>query len=136
MSKVILTVDDSMTIRQMVGFVLKNAGYTVVSAVDGIDGLNKAKSQHVDLILTDLNMPNMDGLVLTQSLRTETNYATTPIFMMTTESDDEKKTAGQQAGVTGWIVKPFNPDQLLKVIEQALNSEKSATATVTELATG
>jgi len=120
MSKKILTVDDSASIRQMVSFTLKQAGYEVMEAVDGQDGLNKAKSETANLIITDLNMPNMDGIELIRALRQEDNYKFTPILMLTTESDDTKKGEGKSAGATGWIVKPFNPEQLLKVIERVL----------------
>ena len=122
MSKTILTVDDSASIRQMIGFTLKQAGYTVIEAVDGQDGLTKAKAQQADLVITDLNMPNMNGLELITALRQEANYKFTPILMLTTESDDSKKAAGKQAGATGWIVKPFNPDQLLKVIARVVTN--------------
>ena len=120
MSKTILTVDDSASIRQMVSFTLKQAGYNVVEAEDGKDGLSKAKGNQVDLVITDLNMPNMNGLELISALRGEASYKFTPILMLTTESDDSKKTQGKQAGATGWIVKPFNPEQLLKVIQRVL----------------
>jgi len=119
-AKKILTVDDSASIRQMVSFTLKQAGYEVVEAEDGQDGLNKAKSESVDLIITDLNMPNMNGIELIRNLRQVGNYKFTPILMLTTESDDAKKSDGKQAGATGWIVKPFNPEQLLKVIARVL----------------
>lgn len=120
MSKTILTVDDSASIRQMVSFTLKQAGYNVVEAIDGQDGVNKAKETQADLVITDLNMPNMTGMELIRALRTEASYKFTPILMLTTESDDSKKIEGKQAGATGWIVKPFNPEQLLKVIERVL----------------
>jgi two-component system chemotaxis response regulator CheY len=123
MAKTILTVDDSASIRQMVGFTLKQAGYGVVEAVDGQDGLAKAKTAtagSVNLIITDLNMPNMNGLELIKALRAEPAFKFTPILMLTTESDETKKQAGKQAGATGWIVKPFNPEQLLKVIEKVM----------------
>lgn len=120
MSKTILAVDDSASIRQMVGFTLKQAGYNVVDAEDGVDGLNKAKSAKADLIITDLNMPNMNGIELIKALRQESDYKFTPILMLTTESDDNKKAEGKSAGATGWIVKPFNPEQLIKVIERVL----------------
>jgi two-component system chemotaxis response regulator CheY len=122
MSKTILTVDDSASIRQMIGFTLKQAGYNVIEGVDGQDGLAKAKTQQADLVITDLNMPNMNGLELITALRQEANYKFTPILMLTTESDDSKKAAGKQAGATGWIVKPFNPDQLLKVIARVITN--------------
>lgn len=120
MSKTILTVDDSTSIRQMVSFTLKQAGYNVLEAEDGQHGLNVAKSNNINLVITDLNMPNMDGLQLISALRQEASYKFTPILMLTTESDDNKKSQGKQAGATGWIVKPFNPEQLLKVIERVL----------------
>jgi two-component system chemotaxis response regulator CheY len=119
-SKTILTVDDSTSIRQMVGFTLKQAGYTVLEADDGVKGLEVAKGNKVDLIITDLNMPNMNGMDLIRSLRQEMTYKFTPILMLTTESDDSKKMEGKQAGATGWIVKPFNPEQLLKVVSKVL----------------
>lgn len=120
MSKTILTVDDSSSIRQMVKFTLQQAGYDVIEAADGVLGLETAKSQQADLIVTDLNMPNMNGIELIQNLRTLPNYKFTPILMLTTESDDSKKMAGKQAGATGWIVKPFNPEQLISVIKRVL----------------
>ena len=122
MSKTILTVDDSASIRQMVSFTLKQAGYQVIEAVDGKDGLNKARSHEANLVITDLNMPNMNGIELIRSLRQENAYKFTPILMLTTESDENKKNEGKQAGATGWIVKPFNPEQLLKVITKVMPS--------------
>ncbi|MDD9920402.1 MAG: response regulator [Alphaproteobacteria bacterium] len=120
MSKTILTVDDSISIRQMVAFTLKQAGFNVVEASDGEQGLQVARNNSVDLIITDLNMPNMDGLQMIQNLRGDAAYKFTPILMLTTESDDTKKMAGKQAGATGWLVKPFNPEQLLKVINKVM----------------
>jgi two-component system chemotaxis response regulator CheY len=121
MSKAILTVDDSASIRQMVSFTLKQAGYQVVEADDGAKGLDVAKTnQSIGLIITDLNMPNMNGLELIRNLRQLPAYKFTPILMLTTESDDTKKAEGKQAGATGWIVKPFNPEQLLRVIEKVM----------------
>lgn len=120
MSKTILTVDDSASIRQMVSFTLKQSGFTVVEAEDGVKGLEAAQSNAIDLVITDLNMPNMNGLELIERLRALPNFKFTPILMLTTESDDSKKFAGKQAGATGWIVKPFNPEQLLKVIDRVL----------------
>ena len=120
MSKTILTVDDSASIRQMVSFTLKQSGFTVVEAEDGIKGLEAAQQNDIQLVITDLNMPNMNGLELIAKLRTLPAFKFTPILMLTTESDDSKKMAGKQAGATGWIVKPFNPEQLLKVIERVL----------------
>ena len=120
MAKTILAVDDSASIRQMVSFTLKSAGYDVVEAVDGMDGLEKAKSRSVNLVLTDQNMPRMDGLGLTRKLRDHPQFKTTPILMLTTESSDLMKQAGRAAGATGWLVKPFDPAKLLDVIKKVI----------------
>ena len=116
----ILAVDDSASMRQMVSFTLKGAGYQVVEAVDGVDALNKAKANKFDLVLTDVNMPNKDGISLIKELRALPDYKFTPMLMLTTESGADKKNEGKVAGATGWIVKPFNPDQLLKTIKKVL----------------
>jgi two-component system, chemotaxis family, chemotaxis protein CheY len=116
----ILAVDDSASMRQMVSFTLKGAGYNVVEAVDGMDALNKAKAQTFDCIVTDVNMPNKDGISLIKDLRALPNYKFTPMLMLTTESGMDKKQQGKEAGATGWIVKPFNPDQLLKTIQKVM----------------
>ncbi|MDH5471419.1 MAG: response regulator [Gammaproteobacteria bacterium] len=116
----ILAVDDSSSMRQMVSFTLKGAGYDVVEAVDGQDALTKAKSQQFDLIVTDVNMPVMDGITFIRNLRAEANYKFTPMLMLTTESAADKKSEGKAAGATGWIVKPFNPDQLINTIKKVL----------------
>lgn len=116
----ILAVDDSASMRQMVVFTLKGAGYAVVDAVDGVDALSKAKSNKIDLVITDVNMPNMDGISLIRELRALPNFRFTPMLMLTTESGSDKKTEGKSAGATGWIVKPFNPDQLLATIKKVL----------------
>lgn len=116
----ILAVDDSASMRQMVAFTLKGAGFGVIEAVDGVDALAKAKGSKVDLVLTDVNMPRMDGISLIKELRTLPNYKFTPILMLTTESGSDKKGEGKSAGATGWIVKPFNPDQLLATIKKVL----------------
>lgn len=116
----ILTVDDSATIRAMVAHTLKTKGHTVVEAADGVEGLNKAKSQPLDLILTDVNMPNMDGIEMIRQVRALPGHRFTPILTLTTESTQEKKLQGKQAGATGWIVKPFNPDQLLATVDKVL----------------
>jgi two-component system, chemotaxis family, chemotaxis protein CheY len=118
--KKILAVDDSASIRQMVGFTLRAAGYEVVDAVDGKDGLAKAGKDKFDLIITDLNMPNLDGIGLITAARKLPGYAFIPILMLTTESQAEKKDAGRKAGATGWIVKPFNADQLTAVLQKLL----------------
>ncbi len=116
----ILAVDDSASIRQMVSFTIKGAGYDVVEANDGVDALTKAKTQKFDLVITDVNMPKMDGISLIKELRTLANYKFTPLLMLTTESGTDKKQEGKSAGATGWIVKPFNPDQLLSTIKKVL----------------
>lgn len=116
----ILAVDDSASMRQMVAFTLKGAGYNVVEAVDGLDALNKAKTQAFDCVVTDVNMPNKDGIELIRDLRALPNYKFTPMLMLTTEAGTDKKQQGKDAGATGWIVKPFNPDQLLKTIKKVM----------------
>lgn len=120
MAKTILAVDDSASIRQMVGFTLKGAGYDVVEAVDGQDGLERAKGRQVNLVLTDQNMPRMDGLTLIRALRGTDEYRTVPILMLTTESSDAMKAQGRAAGATGWLVKPFDPKRLVDVIKKVI----------------
>ncbi len=120
MSKSILAVDDSASIRQMVAFTLKSSGYDVVEAVDGMDGLEKAKARSFDLILTDQNMPRMDGLTLIKSLRALAQYQTVPVLMLTTESSDAMKVQGKAAGATGWLVKPFDPQKLIEVVKKVI----------------
>ncbi|MFT5717071.1 MAG: two-component system chemotaxis response regulator CheY [Oleiphilaceae bacterium] len=116
----ILAVDDSASMRQMVSFTLKGAGYTVIEAEDGQKALDKAKGSAVDLVLTDVNMPVMDGIELVRNLRTLPAYKFTPILMLTTESAGDKKVQGKNAGATGWLVKPFNPEQLLATIKKVM----------------
>jgi two-component system, chemotaxis family, chemotaxis protein CheY len=116
----ILAVDDSASMRQMVTFTLKGAGYNVIEAVDGQEAFDKAKGQSVDLVLTDQNMPRMDGITLVRNLRGLPNYAKTPMLILTTESSDEMKTRGKAAGATGWLVKPFDPNKLLEVIKKVI----------------
>jgi two-component system chemotaxis response regulator CheY len=120
MSKAVLAIDDSPSIRQMVSFTLKSAGYDVVEAADGMDGLAKAKSQGFSLVLTDQNMPRMDGLTLIKSLRGLPQYKATPILMLTTESSDAMKAQGRAAGATGWLVKPFDPSKLIEVVKKVI----------------
>ena len=120
MAKTILTVDDSPSIRQMVSFTLKSAGYEVTEAVDGQDGLDKAKAKSFNMIFTDQNMPRMDGLTLTKNLRNLPQYKTIPILMLTTESGDAMKAQGKAAGATGWLVKPFDPAKLLEVVKKVI----------------
>ncbi len=120
MAKTILAVDDSGSLRQMVAFSLKAAGYDVVQAVDGQDGLDKAKERTVDLVLTDQNMPIMDGLTLIKNLRELSSYQKVPILMLTTESSDEMKAKGKAAGANGWLVKPFDPKRLIEVVQKVI----------------
>jgi two-component system chemotaxis response regulator CheY len=122
MPKTVITVDDSMSIRETVKMILASAGYTVLTAEDGVKGLQVAQQQKADLILTDLNMPNMDGIALIGQLRALPQYRFTPILMLTTESQEEKKVAGKKAGATGWIVKPFDPARLLAVVQKVCPS--------------
>ena len=119
MSKTIMTVDDSASVRQMVSLTLKDAGYTVIEACDGKDAVAKLSGQ-IDLVITDLNMPNMDGIELIKAVRATAQYKFTPVVMLTTESQASKKEEGKSAGATGWIVKPFKPDQLLAVAKKLL----------------
>jgi two-component system chemotaxis response regulator CheY len=116
----ILTVDDSASMRQMVSFTLKGAGHTVVEAADGVQALDIAKRQSFDMVITDVNMPNMDGISLIRELRALPAFRFTPLLMLTTESGADKKQQGKAAGATGWIVKPFNPDQLVKTVQKVL----------------
>ncbi|MGM0611027.1 MAG: response regulator [Thermodesulfobacteriota bacterium] len=119
MSKKIMTVDDSASVRQMVAFTLKEEGFDVVEAKDGKDALSKLGSP-VDMIVTDLNMPNMDGIELIKNVRAKSDMKFVPIIMLTTESQAEKKSEGKKAGATGWIVKPFKPEQLMSVVKKVL----------------
>ena len=120
MAASILAVDDSASMRQMVSFTLKGAGYDVVEAADGAQALDIAKSRAVNLVITDVNMPNMDGISLIRELRSLPSYRFTPLLMLTTESSPEKKQQGRAAGATGWVVKPFNPEQLLSTVKKVL----------------
>jgi two-component system chemotaxis response regulator CheY len=120
MAKTILVVDDSGSLRQMVVFSLKAAGYGIVEAVDGKDGLEKARAQAFDLVLTDQNMPNMDGLTLIKSLRDLPSCHEVPILMLTTEASAEMKARGRTLGATGWLVKPFDPQRLIDVVKKVI----------------
>lgn len=120
MAKVIMTADDSASVRQMVGFTLKDAGYDVVEAKDGQDALNKLTGSGVNMLITDLNMPNMDGIELIKQVRSQQQFKFIPIIMLTTESQAEMKQKGKAAGATGWIVKPFKPEQLVAVVKKVL----------------
>lgn len=120
MSKRIMTADDSASVRQMVAFTLKGAGYEVVEAVDGKDALSKLQGTPVHMLITDLNMPNLDGIGLIKGVRANPSYKFIPIIMLTTESQDSKKQEGKSAGATGWIIKPFKPEQLVAVVKKVL----------------
>jgi len=120
--KKILAVDDSPSVRQMVKFTLSGAGYEVIEAVNGADGLLKAGAGPVDMVVTDLNMPVMDGLELIRALRKLPAYRGVPIVFLTTESDPEKKLQAKAAGATAWITKPFQQDQLVAVVKKVLGS--------------
>lgn len=116
----ILAVDDSNTIRKSIEFILQQEGYEVTTAEDGVDGLNKAKQEKFGLVITDINMPNMDGITLVKELRKLDNYKHTAIIALTTENQASKMQEGKQAGATGWIVKPFSTDKLLAVVKKII----------------
>ena len=116
----ILAVDDSASMRQMVTHTLKNAGYDVIDAADGAQGLSKAKANQVNLVITDVNMPVMDGITLVKELRALPQYRFTPILLLTTEAGADKKAEGKAAGATGWLVKPFNPEQMIATIKKVI----------------
>jgi two-component system chemotaxis response regulator CheY len=120
MSKTILSVDDSASVRQMVKLTLTGAGYQVVQANDGSEGLAKARESQVDMVMTDLNMPVMNGLALIRELRKLPSYKGVPILFLTTESDAQLKAEAKAAGATGWITKPFQQDQLIAVVKKVL----------------
>ena len=118
MGKTILVVDDSVSMRQLVTFALKSAGYDVIAAVHGKDGLEKLKAGKVDMIVTDLNMPEMDGIELIKNVRSNAASKFTPIVMLTTESQETRKQEGKLAGASGWLVKPFKPEELVNVVKK------------------
>lgn len=115
-----MTVDDAATMRRMISFTLTAAGHAVLEAVDGAEALRILKSRPVDLVISDVNMPNMDGLTLTRQLRALPQFQRTPIILLTTESTPERKAEGRAAGATGWIIKPFQQEQLLAVVAKVL----------------
>lgn len=117
----VLAVDDSASIRVLVNHVLNGAGYKVVLAEDGLEALDYARKNDVDLVLTDINMPNLDGIGLIEALRNLPNYKFVPLLVLTTESGSDMKMRGKAAGATGWIVKPFNPDQLIATIKKVIS---------------
>lgn len=116
----ILTVDDTASMRQMISFTLNSVGHEVIQASDGKEALKVLVGKKIDLVIADVNMPNMDGITLVKSLRALADYKFTPILMLTTESQEAKRQQGKIAGATGWIVKPFNPEQLLTVVKKVL----------------
>jgi two-component system, chemotaxis family, chemotaxis protein CheY len=118
MAKTIMIVDDSASLRQVVGIALKGAGYDVIEGCDGKDALDKLKGQKINLIISDLNMPNLDGIGFLKAVKQMPNYKFTPVLMLTTESQEEKKREGQAAGARAWMVKPFKPDQLLNAVQK------------------
>jgi two-component system chemotaxis response regulator CheY len=118
MAHTLLIVDDSASMRQMVSFTLKDAGYDVIDAKNGKDALTKLNGTKIAMVITDLNMPEMDGIELIKQLRGKPGFKFTPIVMLTTESQESKKVAGKQAGASGWIVKPFRPEQLLETVKR------------------
>ncbi len=116
----ILTVDDTASMRQMISFTLNSVGHEVLQAADGKEALKLLQGKKVDLVIADINMPNMDGIALVKSLREQADYKFIPILVLTTESRESKRQQGKVAGATGWIVKPFNPEQLLTVVKKVL----------------
>lgn len=122
MGRTVITVDDASTIRRMVSFTLRAAGHEVLEAADGLEALNQLKLRAVDLVISDINMPRMDGIELTRQLRSLDRHRSTPILLLTTESDPAMKAKGKQAGATGWLVKPFQQDQLLAVVAKVFAS--------------
>lgn len=122
MPKRILVVDDSTSVRQVEKVVLSGAGYEVVEAVDGVDGLAKLAAQPFHLVLTDLNMPNLDGVGFIRAVRASPAHRLVPVVMVTTESQEARKQEGRAAGATGWVVKPFTPEQLVAVVRRILGA--------------
>ncbi|MDD3609071.1 MAG: response regulator [Halothiobacillaceae bacterium] len=120
MSKTIMIVDDSASLRQVVALALKGAGYDVIEAADGKDALSKLTGQKVHLIISDVNMPNMDGITFVKELKQNPSYKFTPVIMLTTESQEGKKAEGQAAGARAWVVKPFKPEQMLAAVSKLI----------------
>ncbi len=120
MSKTILIVDDSISIRQVVGLALKSAGFQVIEAVDGKDALTKCNGDKIHLIISDVNMPNMDGITFVTELKKLPAYRFTPVIMLTTEGAEEKKQAGKAAGAKAWVVKPFKAEQMLDAVNKLI----------------
>lgn len=120
MSKTILIVDDSVSIRQVVGIALKGAGFDVIDAVDGKDALSKLSGQKINLVISDVNMPNMDGITFVTEMKKLPAYKFTPVIMLTTEGSDDKKSAGKAAGAKAWVIKPFKADQMLDAVNKLI----------------
>ena len=120
MVKTALIVDDSTSMRQMVAFTMKEAGFNVLEGANGQEALHKVEGNRVELVITDLNMPVMDGITLIRQLRSNPVYKFTPILMLTTESQESKKQEGKAAGATGWVIKPFDPQKLLAVVTKVV----------------
>jgi|SRR5690606_3801358 len=120
MAKSILVVDDSASLRQVVAIALKQEGYDVIEASDGQDALNKLTGQKIHLIISDVNMPRMDGITMVKEIKKRPEYKFTPIIMLTTESGDDMKMAGKEAGVKAWVVKPFKPEQMLNAVSKLI----------------
>ena len=118
MTKTVLTVDDSRTMRDMLLLALQDAGYTVIQAVDGVDGLETLAAKGADVVITDINMPRMDGFGFIEGMRADPNHKATPVLVLTTESDAAKKQRAREAGATGWIVKPFDPAKLIDAVRR------------------
>lgn len=120
MAKTIMIVDDSASIRQVVGIALKGAGYDVIEACDGRDALSKLTGQKIHLIVSDVNMPNMDGITFVQAAKQKPEYKFTPVIMLTTEAGEDMKQRGQAAGAKAWMVKPFQPAQMLAAVSKLI----------------
>jgi two-component system chemotaxis response regulator CheY len=120
MAKTIMIVDDSATLRQVVSIALKGAGYDVIEGCDGKDALSKLTGQKVHLIVSDVNMPNMDGITFVTEVKKLPAYKFTPVIMLTTEAGEDKKAAGQAAGAKAWVVKPFKPEQMLTAVSKLI----------------
>lgn len=120
MSKTVMIVDDSASLRQVVNMALRGAGYEVLEACDGRDALAKLNGQRVHLVISDVNMPNMDGITLVREMKKLDSYKFTPVIMLTTEAQDDKKREGQAAGAKAWVVKPFQPQQMLNAVSKLI----------------
>lgn len=122
MSKTILSVDDSASIREMIAFALEPKGYAVVQAEDGNDGLRKMRENKIDMVITDLNMPNMNGIEMTRAIRTDNQFDGVPVILLTTEAQKEKMMEGKAAGAVGWIVKPFDEQKICSIVAKMIGS--------------